>query len=243
MIKSMPRVDTSTTLRLSALVLTALALSLLALTPASAQRGDRDQAGVFDYYALVLSWSPTYCAEAGDDRRDPQCRPRRERPFAFVLHGLWPQYERGFPNFCRTRNRPFVPNGIINAMIDVMPARGLIIHQYKKHGVCSGLQPSRYFGAARKLYEFIKIPERFQQPLKEQFVTVDDVKREFAAANPGLKPDMIGVSCRRGRGNQLREVRICFTPKGRLRACGSNERQSRLCRASRMFVPPVRYAR
>jgi hypothetical protein len=48
MIKSMPRVDTSTTLRLSALVLTALALSLLALTPASAQRRDRDQAGELD---------------------------------------------------------------------------------------------------------------------------------------------------------------------------------------------------
>lgn len=211
--------------------------------PAHAQRGARDVAGAFDYYALVLSWSPTYCAEAGDRRRDPQCRPRRDRPFAFVLHGLWPQYERGFPNFCRTRGRPFVSDRIIDAMIDIMPARGLIIHQYKKHGVCSGLKPSRYYGAARKLYEFIRIPERFQAPQKEQFVTVREVKRAFAEANPGIKPDMIGVSCRRGRGNQLREVRICFTPKGRLRSCGSNERQSRLCRAKQLFVPPVRYAR
>jgi len=222
----------------------ALVVAGLAASHAQAQRAPaRDQAGVFDYYALVLSWSPTYCEEEGDNRRDPQCRPRRDRPFAFVLHGLWPQYERGFPNNCRTRSRPYVSDRIIDAMLDIMPAKRLIIHQYKKHGTCSGLKPSRYFGAARKLYEFVKIPERFQNPRKAQFVTVDEVKKAFAAANPGIRPDMVGVSCRRRPGNQLREVRVCFTPKGRLRPCGRNERQSRLCRADKLYVPPVRYAR
>lgn len=221
----------------------ALGLLAASLTPASARSPNRDVAGVFDYYALVLSWSPTYCEEAGDDRRDPQCRPRRERPFAFVLHGLWPQYEKGYPNFCRTRQRPYVSDGIIRAMLPIMPARGLIIHQYKKHGVCSGLKPSRYFGAAKKLYEFIKIPERYGNAREPQTVTVQELKQDFVAANRGLKPDMIGVSCRRGRGNQLREIRICFTPKGRLRSCGQNERQRRLCRAKKMYVPPVRYRR
>ncbi|MEM1306386.1 MAG: ribonuclease T2 [Pseudomonadota bacterium] len=229
--------------RLTALVL-GLAIAC-ACTPAAAQRGapSRDVAGVFDYYTLVLSWSPTYCEESGDKRRDPQCRPRRERPFAFVLHGLWPQYERGYPNFCRTKERPFVSKRIINAMLGVMPARGLIIHQYKKHGTCSGLKPSRYFGAAKKLYEFVKIPERFQNAREPQTVSVREVKQAFMEANPALKSDMIAVSCRRGRGNQLREVRICFTPKGRLRPCGSNERQRRMCRADKLYVPPVRYRR
>lgn len=235
------------------LCLRAIALAVVifagAVSPASAQRGGdgkRDVAGVFDYYALVLSWSPTYCAEEGDSRRDPQCnrgrRPGRDRPYAFVLHGLWPQYERGYPNFCRTRQRPFVSERIIDAMLPIMPARGLIIHQYKKHGTCSGLKPSRYFGAAKKLYEFIRIPERFQSPDREQVVSVEDVKEAFIAANPGLKPDMIGVTCRtRGRA-RLREVRICFTPQGKLRGCGANERQRRLCRAQDLRVPPVRYA-
>ncbi|MEO0730793.1 MAG: ribonuclease T, partial [Pseudomonadota bacterium] len=161
----------------------------------------------------------------------------------FVLHGLWPQYERGYPNFCRTKERPYVSDRIIDAMLGIMPARGLVIHQYKKHGTCSGLKPSRYFGAAKKLFEFVKIPERFKNARDPQTVTVRDVKQAFIKANPALKPDMIAVSCRRGRGNQLREVRVCFTPKGRLRACGSNERQRRMCRADKLYVPPVRYRR
>lgn len=212
--------------------------------PGNAQRkSQRNVAGDFDYYSLVLSWSPTYCDAEGDKRRDPQCRPRKERPYAFVLHGLWPQYERGYPNNCRTRERPFVSEPIINAMLDIMPSRGLIIHEYKKHGTCSGLTPRQYYGASRKLFEFIKIPPRFIAPQKEQFIGVRELKKEFAKVNRALKPDMIGVVCRRGGGNRLREIRICFTRKGRLRSCGANENQRKLCRADRMFVPPVRYTR
>ena len=40
--------------------------------------GDRNVPGQFDYYALVLSWSPSYCAENGD-RNEQQCD-RREEP-------------------------------------------------------------------------------------------------------------------------------------------------------------------
>ena len=47
--------------------------------------------GVFDYYLLVLSWSPTYCADVGEARRDPQCAPRHDRPFAFA--GLWEHWD------------------------------------------------------------------------------------------------------------------------------------------------------
>jgi hypothetical protein len=63
--------------------------------------------------------------------------------------------------------------------------------------------------------------------------------REFIAANPQLKPDMIAVQCG-GPGNRLREVRICFDKGGNFRACGPNEDQAKLCSADRMYVPPVR---
>ena len=49
----------------------------------------------FDYYVLSLSWSPEYCASEARPK-DPQC----VRPYAFVVHGLWPQYERGWPKDC-----------------------------------------------------------------------------------------------------------------------------------------------
>ena len=72
----------------------ALALALLLAAPEAGDarqrgRGNDHEAGSFDYYALSLSWSPTYCADKGARDGGPQCN--GPRPYAFVLHGLWPQ--------------------------------------------------------------------------------------------------------------------------------------------------------
>ncbi|MDX2288954.1 MAG: ribonuclease T [Hyphomicrobiaceae bacterium] len=197
--------------------------------------------GEFDYYTLVLSWSPTYCASrTSTNRPDPQCELNAKgRPYAFVLHGLWPQYNRGFPDRCWTAEKPFVPKATIERMLDIMPSRGLVIHEYRKHGTCSGLSPDDYYALSRRLYEKIKVPKRFVQPVEAQTVGVDQVVDEFVAENPGLRPDMLAVSCG-GAGNRLREVRICFSRTGDVQPCGANENQRRMCQATRMFVPPVR---
>src|SRR5690606_2775401 len=49
---------------------------------------ERNVPGRFDYYSLVLSWSPTFCASLPRDRYGPQCHRRDGRRCAFVLHGL-----------------------------------------------------------------------------------------------------------------------------------------------------------
>ena len=201
--------------------------------------GGNNKPGDFDYYTLVLSWSPTYCAGRTTSKFDPQCDRRGERPYAFVLHGLWPQYIKGYPERCWTRERPFVPHRLINEMLDIMPNPKLVIHEYKRHGTCSGLNPKQYFSLSRKLYNSIKIPARYHRPTKAQTVSPETLEREFIALNPNISPKMIAVSCA-GPGNRLREVRICFTQTGKLRKCGRNEYQRRLCRARRMYVPPVR---
>lgn len=226
-------------------VLPAVAAALVTFAlPSLAQRAElrrdndsRHVAGQFDYYALVLSWSPTYCAtkESGGD---PQCSPRG-RPYAFVLHGLWPQYERGWPQSCRIRERPFVPQPLIDKMLDIMPSPKLVIHEYRKHGTCSGLDPDGYFDLARKLHDRIAVPPRYKGPADTQFVSPEDLIDEFIILNRGLKPDMLAVACG-GPGNRLREVRVCFTKDGEFRSCGRNEDQRRLCSANRMYVPPVR---
>lgn len=217
--------------------------------PAEAQRqthdGDRssrqsrDKPGDFDYYALVLSWSPTYCASRTTDRYELQCDRNSARPYAFVLHGLWPQHKRGYPERCWTKDRPWVPKPVVDQMLDVMPSPGLVIHEYKKHGTCSGLGPRRYFDLARRMYDSIKIPPRYIEPDKPQNVSPEDLADEFIAANPGMRHDMLAISCR-GAGNRLREVRICFSKTGELMPCGANENQRRMCQAERMYVPPVR---
>ena len=192
--------------------------------------------GAFDYYALVMSWSPTHCeSEEGRDDQS-QCAPRNGRGYSFILHGLWPQYARGYPENCPA-DSTWIPQSVIDRMLDVMPSKGLIIHEYRKHGTCSGLSPDEYYRLSRRLFDSIRIPERFRNPTNAQFMDPDDVVRAFTAANAQLSSDMISVACR-GPGSRLREVRICFTKAGAPRACGDNE--DRLCRGSRMHVPPVR---
>src|SRR5208337_982386 len=77
-----------------------------------------------------------YSRRRGDS--DQQCS--GARPYSFVLHGFWPQYERrGWPEMCESDKRPWVPQETIDQMMDIMPSRQLVIQEYKKHGVCSGL--------------------------------------------------------------------------------------------------------
>ncbi|KAB2847049.1 MAG: ribonuclease T [Hyphomicrobiaceae bacterium] len=217
----------------TALSLTAVIVLLAGATPAAAQRIGR--AGDFDYYALVLSWSPTYCADVGQGRNDPQCN--SVRPYAFVLHGLWPQYARGYPESCPVGNS-FVPRPIIDGMLDIMPSPRLVIHEYRKHGTCSGLDPRGYFDTARRLYDRIKIPSRYQSPDRQLVTSPAEIVKDFLAANPEMKADMLAVAC--GRPNRVREIRFCFSREGQLRSCGRNEEQDRLCRASSVVLPPVR---
>jgi ribonuclease T2 len=187
----------------------------------------------FDYYLLALSWSPSYCADAQAAARDQrQCQ--AARPFAFVVHGLWPQYERGYPSECASQIRDVAP-ALKNAMLDLMPSPGLIEHQWDKHGACTGLSPEAYFAQTRRLRTSITIPNTYQNLSRPLLVTGGEVERAFIAANPSLTPAMIAVVC---RDNRLREVRVCFSRDGRPRACGANVRDQ--CGAGKVQMPPVR---
>jgi ribonuclease T2 len=204
------------------------------------ERGGSYQAGQFDYYLLALSWSPTYCAGLTDGRTDPQCHGSTARPYGFVLHGLWPQFERGWPQYCRSPDRGYVPRPVARRMLDIMPSDKLIFNEYRKHGTCAGLGVDGYFDLARRLYEKVKIPRRFQRVTDDRLIVDrDQVIEDFLSANPQLKPDMLVVTCG-GPGNRLREVRICFDRGGNFRHCGPNENQRKLCSADRLYVPPVR---
>ena len=197
--------------------------------------------GKFDYYVMSLSWSPSYCAGARDSS-DPQCSGRGGRPYAFVLHGVWPQFEKGWPQDCATADRGFVPRPVASRMLDIMPSDKLVFHEYRKHGTCSGLGVDGYFDMARSLYNKVKIPARYSAITDPRtFVSTPELLADFLAANPGMKADGIAVQCG-GAGPRLQEVRICFDKGGNFRNCGRNENQSRMCSAPRVYLPPVRDA-
>ena len=202
-----------------------------------------DAPGLFDYYVLSLSWSPTFCltqkARGRLRRNDSQCRPGAG--YGFVLHGLWPQFRRGWPSNCRTRDR-FVPDAVIREVLDVMPSKGLVIHEWRKHGTCSGLSPRAYFTLAERLFRQITIPQDMRAPRAPLKRTPQQIRRAFHAANrdKGFFADSFAVICDRLGGQALlKEVRVCFSPTGRPSRCGINEQRS-ACRARMIIIPPVR---
>ncbi|MGR3271412.1 ribonuclease T [Thalassococcus profundi] len=179
-----------------------LGLTLLWSAPA---RADGEQAGVFDYYVLSLSWSPTWCALEGDARGSSQCD--AEADFGWVLHGLWPQYHRGWPSYCRTTEAP-PSRAMTRDMADVMGTPGLAWYQWKKHGVCAGLPPRDYYALARRAFEQVVKPPVFRKLDKPVNLPARLIEEAFLKENPGLEPDMLTVTCKAGR---IQEARICLS--------------------------------
>ena len=204
---------------------------LLALIlTASLARADGEPAGTFDYYVLSLSWSPNWCALEGDARRSPQC----DRRLGWVLHGLWPQFHRGYPSYCRPAVRP--PSRADSAaMADIMGTPGLAWHQWKKHGSCSGLPAQDYFALARKAYGQVNRPEVFRKLDKPVTLPARLVEEAFLKANPGWERDMLTITCRDGH---IQEARLCLSKALSPVPCGQDV--VRDCTMTDALFAPVR---
>lgn len=177
-------------------------------------QADGEPAGDFDYYVMALSWTPTWCALEGDARSSPQCE--EGHGFGFTLHGLWPQYEDGWPAFCPTTLRA-PSRGMTGEMADVMGTSGLAWHQWRKHGVCSGLEARDYFALSRLAYTSVARPDLLRRLDNEVRVPASVIEEAFLEVNPQLEPDMLTVTC---RANHIQEVRICLTRDLEPRTCG-----------------------
>jgi ribonuclease T2 len=209
------------------------AFLVLLAGPGSAQDRRQNQSGQFDFYVLALSWSPSFC-EAATARGNPPKEQCGERPFSFVVHGLWPQYEKGFPEFCQNP-APRLDRNIVSSMLDLMPAPRLIFHEWDKHGTCSGLNARAYFDAVRKARAQVKIPEPYIELTKPLMVSPDAVEDAFVKANPGLTRTAVAVTC---SGRRMSEVRICMSKDFKFRDCAEIDR--RACRQKDLVMPPVR---
>lgn len=200
---------------------------------ASGAGSDLPAGSGFDYYVLALSWSPSYCETEGADANRQQCSGARR--YGFIVHGLWPQFERGYPSNCPTDRALHMPMDEVRELYDIMPSAGLIRHQWKKHGTCSGLSRDDYFDTVRAARERVEIPAGYQR--LERYRTVDPaaVERAFLNANEGADAAGIVVTCDK---RFLREVRICMTRELTFRTCPELER--RTCRRGKAVMPPAR---
>ena len=205
---------------------------LAAFCWATSAQAEGERAGDFDYYVLSLSWSSAWCALEGDDRQDPQCD--GGRGLTFVLHGLWPQYETGWPSFCRTVERD-PTRAETAAMADIMGGAGLAFYQWKKHGRCSGLSAPDYFATARLAHDRIAIPGFLARVSRDLHVPASVIEEAFLEANPGLSRDQITITCKEGL---IQEARVCLTHDLDFRRCGPDV--IRDCRLSDAVLEAVR---
>lgn len=216
-------------MKLALLAALLAAMLSLAATPA---RAEGERAGDFDYYVLSLSWSAAWCTLEGDARDDPQCDDGRG--LTFVLHGLWPQDEVGWPSYCRTAERD-PTRAETAAMADISGGAGLAFYQWKKHGRCSGLSPAEYYATARQAFENVVIPPVFARMDNRLELSASVIEDAFLDANPGLAPDQITVTCKQGL---IQEVRLCLTRDLQPRRCGADT--IRDCRLTDAVLEAVR---
>lgn len=175
---------------------------------------DGETAGAFDYYVLALSWSPNWCEIEGDAKGSEQCDPRHDH--GWTLHGLWPQFHRGWPSYCNTPEAP--PRRSDTAeMADIMGTPGLAWHQWKKHGTCSGLSARAYLDLSRRAYDSVNRPAIFRKLERPVTLPANLVEQAFLQANPDFEPDSVTVTC---RDHHIQEVRLCLSRDMQPVPCG-----------------------
>lgn len=186
-------------------------------TPVTVPKSEGD----FDYYLLVLSWSPTHCSSDAGRGRDDDLQCRSGRPYGFVLHGLWPQRERGYPEFCSASERDVTDHNM-TAALKLSPSRQLVQHEWEKHGTCAGLSQNDYFAAAALAVDSVSVPKAYRSPAQPLVTTPNAVKRAFLDANPGISDDGLSATCTR---NQLAEVWVCLDKDLQPRSCSAEVRK------------------
>jgi ribonuclease T2 len=208
----------------------AIFLSLIGSTGFVQAEGET--AGEFDYYVLALSWSPTWCTLEGDARQADQCDPRHDH--GWILHGLWPQFHRGWPSYCRS-TEPAPTRRMTAEMADIMGSSGLAWHQWKKHGTCSGLSAAAYYRLSRNAYATIRRPTVLRKLTKPVSVPASLIEEAFLQDNPGLDKDAITITCRDGH---IQEARICLSRDLKPVPCGRDV--IRDCSLKDAILEPVR---
>ena len=194
---------------------------------------DADEPGRFDYYAVALSWSPAFCATHDDPN---QCAIGRQA--GFVLHGLWPQYAKGYPQECSTERLQAPEREKYAALF---PSPKLITHEWKKHGTCSGLNPAAYFALTAKLRDQIAIPAPYQRPTEPVRTSYAEFVQAFRTANPRLAENAVLPFCGSG-GKFLSEIHVCYDKRGASSACGASEikRSANTCRQATFVLQGAR---
>ncbi len=215
------------------IITTSVLLTTTSVSGAYAQ--SKGTPGKFDFYVLALSWSPDYCAAKGEN--DPsQCK--QGKKLGFVLHGLWPQYQKGYPANCTTET---LPSEVKQQFPNLFPSAKLYNHEWEKHGSCTGLTPAQYLALSKQKKDSVTIPTDYIKPNKPFRTTINKLQSDFTGANPAFTSQSIAPYCS-GSGRFLQEIFVCFTKDGKPGPCSAEvlKRSQKSCGQPDFLVRSVR---
>ncbi len=194
-----------------------------------------DNLAEFDYFVLALSWSPDYCATNGNE--DPQ-QCSLGRKLGFVLHGLWPQYNQGYPSDCSTEK---MTAEVKKQFPGLYPSDALYDHEWVKHGTCTGLSTTAYLEFTKRLKAGVVIPDVYRSPESPFRSNPAKLKEAFTLANPGFSAASFAVNCS-SNGRYLKELYVCFSRNARPFECSAEVQKSALksCQSPDFLVRNIR---
>ncbi len=205
------------------------------------------QRSSFDFYLLALTLESMFCQQG--HAAGAQCRAFDAAEFArtpLPMHGLWPENltPNTWPHDCGGP-RLELDASLRAELVRWMPGarEGLEIHEWRKHGSCTGLAPAQYFSAAidatRRVNEVLGPAIRAAAGRR---VGADGLRRAADAAERGFG-DSVVFMCHNLRGGaraagnvpHLAEVHVCLAADGpngapgRLQSCAALGRRDERC--------------
>ena len=215
-------------MRLLLMILALIVPTLLVPAPASAEALPRPHAELPSAdqparrtpttgYTLSLIWTPEHCfsqSKRGGGQDDMECSGVSSH--GFILHGLWPDGDgpNRWPQYCHPVS--ILTDEQLQAGIAATPSTQLLQHEWAKHGSCMTNDPVAYFRIEDGLYNGIHAPD-MASLAHRRGLTVGQFQTAFAAANPGMRADMMRLNLNK-RG-WLEEVWICLGLDKRPRTC------------------------
>ena len=120
-------------------------------------------------------------------------------------------------------------------MADIMGTGGLAWHQWKKHGVCTGLSSATYYELSREAYASVVRPPVFRKLTKDVKLPASVVEDAWLKANPLLEKDGFTITCKQGH---IQEARICLSHDLETVPCGQDVMQN--CQIKDAVFAPFR---
>ena len=145
-------------------------------------------------------------------------------------HGLWPQASSGPPPMSCSNASP-VAAATVDHMVNFMPSRGLIQHEWQEHGSCSGLSAQDYFAQAEKAFTHVQVPQQYRSMDHEQQFWVADIEKKFSEANQA-PTWAFRISCHAG---ELVSLEVCVDKNLQYRRCTKSVRE---CPVSQVEMRP-----